>query len=298
MQSHVYFTDEYSNIQIFDKQGNKLYEKSYIGNVANPSNDTIDIDIGYIIKIKHREATGRLIFNSKVLNTNEEFKNLDSNQTTYTITKYGLQKEGTTDTEQYELYKRKLDKYIEKIKNNIPEEKQENPYNYFIYKNKLLSSILNLNEEDKNRYLEENRILLGLEQLNLSSNIYKIEDKYISRIEKETTKEELISNLKTNGTVKIQKQDGTELSDNEFVGTGMKLEVERYGEKIELKIAVMGDLSGEGKVTAQDLSTVNKAILKVITLQDEYKIAADLDENDKLTATDLSTVNKIVLKIL
>ena len=36
----------------------------------------------------------------------------------------------------------------------------------------------------------------------------------------------------------------------------------------------------------------------LVTLEDEYKIAADLDENDNLTATDLSTINKMVLKIL
>ena len=48
---HVYFTDEYANIQIFDTKGNLVYEKSYIGNTSNASNDTIDIEIGYTIKI-------------------------------------------------------------------------------------------------------------------------------------------------------------------------------------------------------------------------------------------------------
>jgi len=134
--------------------------------------------------------------------------------------------------------------------------------------------------------------------LYLSSDAYKIADNYISSIEKETTKKEFINSLNTNGTVKIIKEDGTELYDNDLVGTGMKIEVTRYDEKMELKVAVMGDLSGDGKVTAQDLSTINKAILKILTLQDEYKIAGDLDENDNLTATDLSTVNKMVLKIL
>lgn len=297
-QPHVYFTDEYANVQIFDKDGNLVYEKSYIGNVASPSNDTINIDLGYTIKIKHREANGRLIFKSQVLNKNEEFKNLTNEQTTYTITKYGLQKEGISDEEQYELYKRKIDQYIEKLKTDISEEKQKDKYSYFIQKNKLLSNILDLNEEDKEKYLSENKVLLGLEELYLSSDAYKIADNYISSIEKETTKKEFINSLNTNGTVKIIKEDGTELYDNDLVGTGMKIEVTRYDEKMELKVAVMGDLSGDGKVTAQDLSTINKAILKILTLQDEYKIAGDLDENDNLTATDLSTVNKMVLKIL
>ena len=78
----------------------------------------------------------------------------------------------------------------------------------------------------------------------------------------------------------------------------MKLVITKGTETIELKIAVKGDLSGEGKVTATDLSTLNQTVLKTITLQNEYRIAGDFDENSDLTATDLSTLNKIILKII
>lgn len=146
------------------------------------------------------------------------------------------------------------------------------------------------------------------EKLYLSSEIYKIGnkdinnfeegDKYISRVEEETTKETFTSNLKTNGTITIIKEDGTELEENELVGTGMTLRVTKDEENIELKIAVMGDLSGDGKVTATDLSTLNQTVLNIITLENEYKIAADLDENENLTVTDLSTLNMMLLGIL
>lgn len=143
--------------------------------------------------------------------------------------------------------------------------------------------------------------------LYLSSDIYKIGntdiknyevgDKYISRVEKETTLDVYMENLHTNGHIKVVKQDGiTELTDNELVGTGMTLIVTKDEEKIELKIAVMGDLSGDGKVTAQDLSTLNQSILKTLPtpLENEYKIAGDLDENENITATDLSTILKMI----
>ena len=65
------------------------------------------------------------------------------------------------------------------------------------------------------------------DKLYLSTEVYKIGnndirnyengDKYISRIEKETTKEKFIGNLKTNGTIRIIKHDGTELCSNELV---------------------------------------------------------------------------------
>lgn len=296
MSSHVYFTDEYANLQIVDTQGKVIYEKSYIGNVPNPSNDTIDVDFGYKIKIKHREASGRLVFNSQVLNKNEEFKNSTNEQTTYTITKYGLQKEGTSDEQEYEIFKRKIDAYIEKIKSNIPIEKQEDRYCYFMQKNQLLSNILELNETDKEKYLTENKKLLGLDELYVSSNKYKIEDKYVSRVDMKTSKKDFVKNLDTNGSVKVFTSDGAELSDDDFVGTGMILQVSRYGDVYEFDVAVMGDFSGDGKVTAQDLSTMNAAVLDLVSLDGALKLAGDIDENGRFSATDLSEVNRMVLQ--
>ena len=136
------------------------------------------------------------------------------------------------------------------------------------------------------------------EKLYLTSDIYKVGDKYISRITKETKLKDYINNLKTNGEITVTKEDGTKLTEEEYVGTGMKLTVTKDKEKIELKIAVSGDLNGDGKVTATDLSTINQTILKTTKLENEYKLAADLDENDNITATDLSTLNKMLLKIL
>ena len=44
----------------------------------------------------------------------------------------------------------------------------------------------------------------------------------------------------------------------------MKMTVELQNEKKEIKIAVAGDLDGNGKVTATDLSTINQMVLKII----------------------------------
>ena len=96
--------------------------------------------------------------------------------------------------------------------------------------------------------------------------ITKINDKYIYRVQKETKYSDYIKNIKTNGKVTIFKEDGTVLKSEEFVGTGMKMTVELQNEKKEIKIAVAGDLDGNGKVTATDLSTINNTILKNIKL--------------------------------
>lgn len=148
---------------------------------------------------------------------------------------------------------------------------------------------------------DEEKLYLSTEKYKIGENNikdYEDGDKYISRITKETKLKDYINNLKTNGKVTVTKEDGTKLTEEEYVGTGMKLTVTKDKEKIELKIAVSGDLNGDGKVTATDLSTINQTILKTTKLENEYKLAADLDENNNITATDLSTLNKMLLKIL
>lgn len=148
---------------------------------------------------------------------------------------------------------------------------------------------------------DEEKLYLSTEKYKIGENNikdYEDGDKYISRITKETKLKDYINNLKTNGEITVTKEDGTKLTEEEYVGTGMKLTVTKDKEKIELKISVSGDLNGDGKVTATDLSTINQTILKTTKLENEYKLAADLDENNNITATDLSTLNKMLLKIL
>lgn len=126
-------------------------------------------------------------------------------------------------------------------------------------------------------------------------NNYEDGDKYISRVVKETTKEKFVKNLKTNGKIRILKPDGTELKEDELVGTGMTLEVTKDKEKIELKIAVMGDLSGDGLVTAQDLSTIQGVFLEVVTLKDEFFVAADFEEINEMKISYMSEINQMCL---
>ena len=154
---------------------------------------------------------------------------------------------------------------------------------------------------------ELNSSIWGLgERLYLSTEAYKIGDndtenyvegdKYISRIVKETKFSDFKQNLDTNADeIKIIKKDESELEENEFVGTGMKLVLIKGNKTIEIVLAVEGDLSGDGMVTITDLSALNQTILETVELNEVESIAADLDENQEITITDLSTLNKMLL---
>ena len=89
--------------------------------------------------------------------------------------------------------------------------------------------------------------------------------------------------------------EGNVLGDDDLVGTNMTIKVTKNTKEIILTAVVMGDLDGNGVVTATDYSTINQAILELVTLDGAYYKAADLDDNEDLTATDLSTINNTIL---
>ena len=136
------------------------------------------------------------------------------------------------------------------------------------------------------------------ETLVFNSNKYKIKNGYVYQIKNETTKGTFLDNVNTNGLVKFIRPDGSEVGSDELIGTGMTLRVIKAGKKEEFKVAVEGDLSGDGCVTAQDYSTINKVVLGILTIENEDYLASDLDYNGEITATDLSTVNKMLLGII
>ena len=215
----------------------------------------------------------------KVVNVKESMTDIYFNNIYLTDTNYddSLDEEGYGITEKITLGLEKeeeKDPPLQPVEPDVPSEKPEET-------------------TESELYLSSEKYKIG----NNDIKNYEKGDEYISRVEKETTKEEYINNLETNGTIRIIKADGTELEDNQLIGTGMTIEITKDEDKIVLKIAVMGDLSGDGKVTPTDLSTLNQTILEMVTLENEYKIAGDLDENENITPTDLSTLNKMVLKI-
>ncbi len=132
----------------------------------------------------------------------------------------------------------------------------------------------------------------------ISSEKYEISNqpKYITKVSPETTAKTFMNNITTNGTMKVFNSKGEQIKDTDLVGTGYKLEVEYKGTKYEYEIAVRGDIDGNGKITIADLSTLNQAVIKKITLTGIRQKAADIDENGKITATDLSTLNQAVIK--
>ena len=157
---------------------------------------------------------------------------------------------------------------------------------------KLENIILYAQWKDDKLYLKSEKYKVGENDI----DNYEDGDIYLDKIQPETTLKQLMESCDTNGIISVIDKNGKEITEDKIVGTGMKIKVTRHEQQIQLTAVVMGDLDGDGKVSAVDLSTLNQAILKDTKLGElEFK-AADLDDNIKLTATDLSTINNTILK--
>lgn len=145
------------------------------------------------------------------------------------------------------------------------------------------------------------------DELYLMSDIYKIGDEniseyqpgdvYISRIAPETTLEIFKTKCSTNGEITIYKENGEELGENEYIGTNMKLQITKNDEKIELTIAVKGDIDGNGEIDITDLVNVRKHIQEVKNVEGIYFIAGDINEDNSLDITDLVKIRKHIQEV-
>lgn len=142
---------------------------------------------------------------------------------------------------------------------------------------------------DESFYLQSETYNIG------DNNVYEDGDIYISKISRKTTLKDFLTNVETNGEIEILKPNGDKLTLDEYVGTGMTLKVTKDEKVVILKISVIGDLDGNGKITVTDLSELNKAILGTKKFEAEFALSADLNDDKKTTITDLSILSKLLL---
>ncbi len=98
-----------------------------------------------------------------------------------------------------------------------------------------------------------------------------------------TTVSKMISALESsNITASVTDKDGKALKDNDYVGTGCKVNIDGN----EYTVIVKGDTDGSGTISASDYLQIKAHFYGTISLKDEYKAAADVDSNDDLSSTD------------
>ena len=151
--------------------------------------------------------------------------------------------------------------------------------------------------EDNAGNISTNSYIIKIGNIKCSSQEYKIENEYISKIQPETTVETFKSNLQTNATeINVYNNNGEVQEDTAVLKTGMQVEL-RLGEKTQVfTIAVSGDINGDGEVKLMDLLEVNRSYLKIKNLEGAKFLAADINQNGKIEFIDVLLVNRLKLK--
>ena len=107
--------------------------------------------------------------------------------------------------------------------------------------------------------------------------------------------------INENGELTIGKDESAEMI---IVRATSVDEPEKYGEfAIDIDHSdepelIIGDVNGDGKVTIDDATTVQKALAEMIILSDTQNIAADANGDGKLTIDDATTIQKYLAEII
>ena len=106
-----------------------------------------------------------------------------------------------------------------------------------------------------------------------------------------------ISSNSPNSIIEVRDRDGKELSLNSNLKTGIAIKVTTTSnETITYKIAVTGDVDGDGLINILDLLKVQRHILKSKLLDSAYLVAGDTNNDKNVTILDLLRIQKHILK--
>lgn len=114
-------------------------------------------------------------------------------------------------------------------------------------------------------------------------NKYEVDNKYIFNVAPRTRVTELDNNISTNMEYKIYDKNGNLVQKNNIISTGMKLE----NETDTYKIAVKGDLNGDGSLDISDMVKMKLYLVGLSKLKDEFYKAGDMDNDKMITISDL-----------
>ena len=114
---------------------------------------------------------------------------------------------------------------------------------------------------------------------------------------------EIVENIRAkfpNNNIILKNQNNEILNSDNTVKTGTKIEVLNELEETmdTYLIATKGDIDGDGKILASDLSIMKNYILEYYEeydLKNEYFIAGDIDEDGRIIASDLSILKNYIL---
>lgn len=112
---------------------------------------------------------------------------------------------------------------------------------------------------------------------------------YISMLPDGITGAEFNDRIKDSAKLSFKDSEGSAVNAQDVVKTG---EVLIYDNSEEYILSVLGDVSGDGKITSADFLRLKSYFKGALTLEGAYMKAADADGNGKISSTDAIAVKK------
>ena len=138
------------------------------------------------------------------------------------------------------------------------------------------------------------------DELELSSDVYLVDNEYIDRIYPNTTIYDFVRNLTVNGDITITdaKGNSVNIEDTEkYIGTSYTVTVTKENESITRKAVVVGDINYDGKVELPDANMITRTVIRLVTLNDIQTRAADITGNGEVNVADSSVVERFVIRL-
>ena len=133
------------------------------------------------------------------------------------------------------------------------------------------------------------------DSLYLTSDIYRVTDNYVERVSSSTTVKDYLSNMKSNGTMKVYDKQGNIIPDTSYIGTGMIIEATKGTEAITKEVSVIGDVTGDGEIKALDISKMKQHLIGKQKLEGAYLLAADINDDGEIKALDISKEKQAII---
>lgn len=114
------------------------------------------------------------------------------------------------------------------------------------------------------------------------------------------TVKEVLNLINTNMNLEILKYDDTKLGEDEKVGTGSKLIIKNQNDQIiyQYKFILYGDVNGDGNINSLDVLVLQKHILEIKLLEQEFLKAGNISRNGAIPSSlDVLKLQKHILEI-
>ena len=133
-------------------------------------------------------------------------------------------------------------------------------------------------------------------EIKIESEIYKIDDKYVSKVIPKQTVNTVKNNIKVSGAeINIYDKDDNLIQGITRVGTGARVEIKNENETKNFIVIVNGDVNGDAGADFKDIVKMNQARLNKEKLDDIYSLAADVNGDGKVDFKDIVKINQFRL---